>query len=561
MKLAAIDIGSNSIHLVIVRAVQGQHLEIIDREKEMVRLGSGTLRKRMLSKETIDRAITSLRRFKKMAEANNADRILATATSAVRESRNAEEFIELARKELNLDVHLLPGVEEARLIALAVKEVTELNNHRALIIDIGGGSTEFIITGGREPDLLLSVRIGAVRLTEKYISTDPISNEERESLIAHIRADLTRVVWEVGNVGYDFVIGTSGTVLNLVNTIVQAEPAHGIVGTTDFEPFSETVSLDQIKRMNRRLARMTLRERSRVPGIEKGRADIIVGGGILLETILSELGVGEITSCDWSLREGVILDYLRNRMGGPSAEVESEQISIPASTNGEAAEFWTADDSTLDVRARSVLSVARRYDYDAPHSHYIARLATRIFDDTHDLHGLGENERKLLQYAALLHDIGYHIAHNNHHRHGLYLIKNSEMPGFTGGEIATLATLIRYHRGSKPKKSKDNRSRKEHEDFYSLERAQRSTVLRLAALLQIADGLDRSHRQLVSDVRCEVKGTRVIFSVECEGECDLEIWSAERKAAWFEDIFQVGVKIVRVCPNPASLETSAVALS
>ena len=560
MKLAAIDIGSNSIHLVIVQAVQGQHLEIIDREKEMVRLGSGTLRKHMLSKETIDRAITTLRRFKKMAEANRADRILATATSAVRESHNAEEFIEQARKELGLDVHLLPGVEEARLIALAVSEVTDLNIRRALVIDIGGGSTEFIITGGREPELLLSVRMGAVRLTEKFISTDPISNEERERLIANIRADLTRVVWEVRNVGYDFVIGTSGTVLNLVNAIVQSEADQGIVGATGFEPFSETVTLDQIKRINRRLARMTLRERSRVPGLEKGRADIIVGGGILLETILSELDAGEITSCDWSLREGVILDYLRNRMSGPRAEIEREQISPADTASREGFSFWTADDSLLDVRSRSVLSVARRYDYDAPHSHYIARLATRIFDDTHDLHGLGENERKLLQYAALLHDIGYHIAHNNHHRHALYLIRNSEMPGFTGGEIAALATLVRYHRGSKPKKSKDNRTRKEHEDFYSLERAQRSAVLRLAGLLQIADGLDRSHRQLVSDVRCEVEGTTVTFSVECEGECDLEMWSAERKAAWFKDVFQVSVKFERVCPNSAPLESSAVAL-
>jgi exopolyphosphatase / guanosine-5'-triphosphate,3'-diphosphate pyrophosphatase len=302
MKLAAIDIGSNSIHLVIVRAVKGQHLEIIDREKEMVRLGSGTLRKHMLSKETIERATTTLRRFKKMAEANRAEPIIATATSAVRESYNSEAFIERVRKEVGLDVQLLPGVEEARLIALAVSEVTDFNNRRALIIDIGGGSTEFIITGGGQPRLLLSVRVGAVRLTEKFISTDPISNEERERLIANIRADLTRVVWEVKNVGYDFVIGTSGTVLNLVNTIVQGEAANGMAGATDFEPFSETVTLDQIKRMNRKLARMSLRERSRVPGLEQGRADIIVGGGILFETILSELGAEEITSCaiEWA---------------------------------------------------------------------------------------------------------------------------------------------------------------------------------------------------------------------------------------------------------------------
>jgi exopolyphosphatase / guanosine-5'-triphosphate,3'-diphosphate pyrophosphatase len=561
MKLAAIDIGSNSIHLVIVRAVQGQHLEIIDREKEMVRLGSGTLRQHMLSKETIDRAITTLGRFKKMAEANRAERIIATATSAVRESHNAEEFIEQVRKDVGLDVHLLPGVEEARLIALAVSEVTDFNNRRALIIDIGGGSTEFIITGGAEPELLLSVRVGAVRLTEKFISTDPISDEERERLIANIRADLTRVAREVKDVGFDFVIGTSGTVLNMVSAIVQAEAANIVAGATDFEPFSETVTLEQIRRMNRRIMRMPLRDRSRVPGLETARADIIIGGGILLETILSELDVTEIISCDWSLREGVILDYLRTRMLGARISGGGEGAGIPEGAGGEKFLFWTADESLLDVRSRSVLSVARRYDYDVLHSHHVARLATRIFDDTRDLHGLGEGERKLLQYAALLHDIGYHIAHNNHHRHALYLIKNSEMPGFTGGEIATLSTLVRYHRGSMPKKSRDNRSRKEHEDFYSLDRAQRSTLLKLAAILQIADGLDRSHRQSVSDVSCGIEGMTVSFTVKCNGECDLEMWSAERKASWFKDLFQVSAKFERAFPSPAVLETSAVALT
>src|SRR6266705_2573501 len=160
MKLAAIDIGSNSIHLVIVRAVKGQHPEIIDR------------------------AVTTLRRFKKMAEHNGADPIITTATSAVRESRNSDQFIEQVRKEVGLDVQVLPGVEEARLIAMAVSEVTDFNNRRALIIDIGGGSTEFIITGGGEPDVMLSLRLGAVRLTEKFITTDPVSIEQRNRLVA-----------------------------------------------------------------------------------------------------------------------------------------------------------------------------------------------------------------------------------------------------------------------------------------------------------------------------------------------------------------------------------------
>jgi exopolyphosphatase / guanosine-5'-triphosphate,3'-diphosphate pyrophosphatase len=557
MKLAAIDIGSNSIHLVIVRAVKGQHPEIIDREKEMVRLGAGTLREHRLSKKTIERAVTTLRRFKKMAEHNGADPIIATATSAVRESRNSDQFIEQVRKEVGLDVQVLPGVEEARLIAMAVSEVTDFNNRRALIIDIGGGSTEFIITGGGEPDLMLSLRLGAVRLTEKFITTDPVSIEQRNRLVANIRSDFTRAAAEIKSAGYDFVIGSSGTVLNMVNAVVQSDEPYGSEDVTDYEPFSQTVTIDQIEWLNRKLGRMTLRERRRVPGIEKGRADIIVAGGLLLQCVLSDLGAAEITSCDWSLREGVILNYLRRRREAHTAP-EIQRAPAPAPGQEGTLLYPGTDDSTLDVRARSVLSVARRFDYDVAHSHHVVRLATRIFDDTQELHQLNGQDRKMLQYAAILHDIGYHIAHNNHHRHGLYLIKNSELPGFSGDEIAMMATMVRYHRGSLPRKSSSARARHEHEEYYALDRGQRARMLRLASILQIADGLDRSHQQLISDVRCEVADGAVTFVASSAGECELEMWSAERKSTWFGDLFKVETRFERKLEVPAQKEAVAV---
>ena len=556
MKLAAIDIGSNSIHLVIVRAVKGQHPEIIDREKEMVRLGAGTLREHRLSKKTIERAITTLRRFKKMAEHNGADPIIATATSAVRESRNSDQFIEQVRKEVGLDVQVLPGVEEARLIAMAVSEVTDFNGRRGLIIDIGGGSTEFIITSGGEPELMLSLRLGAVRLTEKFISTDPISIEQRNRLVSNIRSDFTRAAAEIKNAGFDFVIGSSGTVLNMVNAVVQADEPYGSEDVLDYEPFSQTVTVDQIEWLNRKLGRMTLRERRRVPGIEKGRADIIVAGGLLLQCIMSDLGAAEITSCDWSLREGVILNYLgRKKEAYTSPKIHRVPLVDQAD---DSLLYPVVDESNLDVRTRSVLSVARRYGYDAAHSHHVVRLATRIFNDLKELHQLSGRDRKLLQYAAVLHDIGYHIAHNNHHRHGLYLIKNSEMPGFTGEEIAMMAALVRYHRGSLPRKSSDVRSRHEHEDYYTLDRRQRSNMLRLASILQIADGLDRSHQQLISEVRCDVVGNTVTFFATTLGECELEIWSAERKASWFSEIFKVDVEFEQKLELAAQKEAAAV---
>lgn len=524
MKIAAIDIGSNSIHLAVVLAEPGQHLQIIDREKDMARLASKTLRTRRISEETIDRAVTTLRRFKQLAEGNGVDLIIATATSAVRESDNAREFVEAVRERVGLEVQVLPGVEEARLIALAVSEVTEFNNRRALIIDIGGGSTEFIVTRGDEPELLLSAKMGAVRLTEQFITTDPVSDVEYRQLRAYIRAELARIVWEIKKAGYDFVIGTSGTILNLINAVTEAKADKEGADKSAFSPFSQTISTEKLQRLNRKLLRMNMREREAVSGLDKQRADIIVAGGLLLETILVELSAEHITSCDWSLREGVILNYLRRR--------EMDEASI----------YPYVGKSERDVRTGSILSVAKRYNYDESHSHHVARLATQIFDETSDLHKLGDEERRFLEYAALLHDIGYYISHENNHRHGLYLIQNSEMPGFNSVEIALIGNLVRYIRGKMPKRDAEDHPRRKHKDFFDLERSRRLTVRKLTGILRIADALDRSRRQTVRQIRCNVVNTDATFYVESNDECDLELWMADMRADLFRDIFRVSVR-------------------
>jgi exopolyphosphatase/guanosine-5'-triphosphate,3'-diphosphate pyrophosphatase len=561
MKLAAIDIGSSSIHLAVAQAVAGQRLEILDREKEMVRIGAGTLRHHRLSDETMDRAISVLKRYKRICEVQRVDHVITTATSAVRESYNSDAFIERARKEVGLHISVLPGVEEARLIALAVSEVTDFNGRRALIIDIGGGSTEAVVTDGGEPELLLSVRLGAVRLTEKLVTTDPISDEERLKLLASIRSDLTRLVWELKNTGYDFVIGTSGTIVNLASAVAHAAAPNSSAEMVGIEPFNETITLDQLKTINAQLAGMTDSERSQVPGLEEGRSDIIVAGGLLLETLLSEVGADSITSCDWSLREGVILDYLRKHAGQRAVPGSSESIVGQArpGDNGRSPRLST-DERALDVRTRSVLSVARRYDYDAPHSHHVAKLAIQIFEKTRAIHRMTDPDSKLLEYAALLHDIGYHIAHNNHHRHSLYLIKNSEMPGFTGNETAIMAIAARYHRGSMPAATRDSRARREHQDFLALDRSHQQLVLKVASILRIADGLDRSYQQKVTDFRCEVNGKDVTFYLKSEGECDLELWSADRKAEWFRQIFKSSVRFEPARFDEPTRQSSAAAM-
>jgi len=338
----------------------------------------------------------------------------------------------------------------------------------------------------------------------------------------------------------------------MADAIVQADEVRTKHSRTGIEPFSETVTTDQISRMNRKLAKLNVKRRGRIPGIEKRRADIIIAGGLLLETILTEIGAVEITTSDWSLREGVILNYLRTRNG-------KRLVRAVSNSSDDALFDLHADETQLDVRATSVLSVARRYNYDAPHSHHIARLATRIFDDTINLHKMDETERRLLLYSALLHDIGYHIAHNNHERHSSYLIKNSEMPGFTGAEIAMMAALVRYHRGAFPPLGGGARARRENEDYYALDRTSRVNAMKLAAILQIADGLDRSYRRVVRDVRCEVTRKHVLFVIESDRDADLEIWSAQRKAEWFGAIFQIPVRFER--QESGSSEGDAIAVA
>jgi exopolyphosphatase/guanosine-5'-triphosphate,3'-diphosphate pyrophosphatase len=549
MRLAAVDIGSNSIHLVVAQATPGQHLRMIDREKDMIRLGAGTLRLHRLPRKKIDRAIAVLKRYKQVCEAHQVNHIIATATAAVREAHNADGFIERVKREVGLDVSILPGIEEARLIAMAVSEVTDFNSRRALIVDIGGGSTELIVTSGAEPELLLSVRLGAVRLTEKFVNTDPISDKQRRKLISTIEADLTRAAWEVRSTGFDFAIGTSGTIVNLVNVVSSIEGGQS-PAEARIDPFHRTMTLEQLKRVNRKLSKMTNRQRSRLPIVEERRADIIVPGGLLLEAIMTEIGVPSITSCDWALREGVILDYLSKN---PPVHFPVEHISMtrPSDLGRRAAAAqdllrYSPEHKSLNVRMRSVLSVARRYDYDALHSQHIAALATQIFDETQTIHGMGARERELLEYAALLHDIGYHIAHNNHHRHSLYLIKNSEMPGFTGEETAIMATIARYHRGSTPIGRRARRAPGEHEDFNLLDPNQQQTVIGLAAILRIADGLDRSYSQKVSGLLFETSGKKVNFYVRSQDNCSLEIWAASRKARWFEKAFRVSIRFQQI---------------
>ena len=527
VKLATVDIGSNSFHLLVVEVDDQGNFRAIDKEREMVRLGSGGLTVGHMTNEAMDRAIVALARFADLAQAHGCERIIATATSAVREANNGDKFLKRVRRKTGIEVDMLSGVEEARLIAKSVSYVRDLGETPTLGIDIGGGSTEFWVLAGGEHRVLVSNRLGSVRLSDGFVHSDPISKRDLELLRGYIIATLARTRREVSEAGFEKVILTSGTALTLAEMARALES--GDAGTKSAPPL-ETEGLEltaeSLHRITKTITRSSIRERKKLPGLPEERADIIVAGAVLLDTIFSELGIRQAVTSDWALREGVLVDYLdRHSLGVSSVEQR--------------------DDSGLelgDIRRRSILALGRRCEFDAGHALQTARLAKSIFDQSRGLHGLDTDARELLEASAVLHDIGYTIAHAMHNRHGQYLIMNSELLGFSSREQSILGSVVRYHGGRLPKKK--------HQEFTRLRPGDRKLVEKLTAILTVADALDRTNRNAVREVKLQIGKQRARFEITPARECSLELWDATRKAPVFERVFGLRTEVSLATADP-----------
>lgn len=508
MKLAAIDIGSNSIKLVVVEAAASDSFAVLAREKEVVRLGRGTLREGHLAPAAIESAAACIKRLRGLAEARGAERIVAIATASVREASNAAEFINEVERRTGIRVEVLSGVEEARLIGLAASQGCSAARNVTLInIDIGGGSTEISLVRDGEPAELFSVKLGAVGLTEQLISNDPPKQKEMRALREEISSALERPARELRGARWQQATGTSGTIIAIGEALRLRLLRKSDPDAAGAQPAGAEIALDQLARFNERMSGMDVAQRRAVPGISSQRSEIIIAGGQILEGAMRALGINSLRSCDYALREGVIIDRLR--------EWESEsRPPVP---------------DVADQKLRSVHAVGRRFGYEESHASQVARLAERIFDALTALHQLSRHHRTLLSAAALLHDAGYHIAHESHHKHSLYLIKNSELTGFSEAERHVIANIARYHRGALPKER--------HPDYAELNAADRDTVSRLSAMLRVADALDRSHDSRVQDLRCLQEGQLVKLQLFSAYNCDNEIRAAEHRRDLFEQVF------------------------
>ena len=505
MKLAAIDIGSNSIKLAVVEAADSSSFAVVTREKDVVRLGHETLRTRRLSPDAIRRAVTSIQRFKTIAEAHQVDTIVAVATASVREANNAAQFIREVEQRTGLRVEILSGVEEARLIGLAASHGCSLSGATNINIDIGGGSTEISLFRNGTALSLLSLKLGAVGLTERYLRSDPPKTKELDSLKTEVHAAFERPRRELRNFKWHQASGTSGTILAIGAALRSASTNNGRKNQA-VQPTETHIPLSQLEELNGRMANSSLADRRALTGISSQRSEIIVAGSLILEEAMRAFGINVLRTCDWALREGVIIDSLR----------ETVDESRPAP------EF-------ADQKLRGVHAVGRRFGYEETHARQVAKLAEKIFDSLAPAENLSRHHRTLMLAGALLHDIGYHIAHESHQKHALYLIKNSELTGFSEAERAVIANIARYHRGPLPK----NR----HADFAALNLADREIVSKLAAIVKLADALDRSHDSRVYDLQCHDGAKSLHVELCSTADCSNEMLEVERKRDLFDQAF------------------------
>ena len=425
MRIAAIDIGTNSVHMIVAEVHPDQSFTVIDREKEMVRLGAAGLDGRPLTEAAMLPALQVLSKFKRIIDVNRVDEIRAIATSAVRESANGGEFLAALERQTGIHARVITGAEEARLVHRAAMYGIDAGDGTALVIDIGGGSTEISLGTASSLRLARSFKLGSIRLSERFVQSDPLTSGHERRLVRHIHSRVDAFLDEVRNAGFGRVVGTSGTILSIGAVALAAGG-----GAEGASLHHRSLPAEDLHQVRKRLVSLSLEKRLRVPHLDPRRADLIVAGAILLDTIVRRLGADAITLCEYALREGIVLDYIQRH---------AERI--------ERAERFP------DNRRRSVIELAERCRYGAAHARQVARLSLSLFDQTRGSHGLPDRVREWLEYAALLHDIGDHVSYGRHHRHSAYLIRHGGLRGFEPEEVEALALIARYHRRAAPKKS------------------------------------------------------------------------------------------------------------
>ncbi len=492
-----IDIGTNSIHLLVSRFFPGSLGTPIFHDRESVRLGQNLFSQGFIDEETIEKTRLVIANFSRAAKEMGADEIMALATSAAREAYNRSEILD-AVSASGIELRVISGEEEAKLTGLGVFGPYGPSDRRVLI-DIGGGSTEINLSKGTEVLFLDSLKAGSVRFSfglgvDQHSKVSP---SDYASLCKEVNKIAKKTVKNLKGIGFDSAVGSSGTMMNLAEMC-----AAGRDGDASY------MTLKELSKLMKRLCNMTEPERRNVPGINAGRSDIIIGGGAIAEELMTMLEIEKIHISDQGLREGMQISYLLNK-----------------------------GHKEFNIRDSSVNTLAMRCGYNPEHSTQVRNLALQFFDGMKEqkLHKMDDNVRELLGHASTLHDIGEFISYNKHHIHTYTILTNSNLPGFDAEEIEAMALMARFHHKRFP--TAKNR-------YLRNLSAERSEEIRMCALmLRMADVLDRHRTSPVEDMEGKVTKDSVILELTSVEDINMEIWKLEELSDAFKDVFGRDLKI------------------
>lgn len=498
LRAACVDTGSNAIRFVIAEFTAQDTYSVLVSQRVPVRLGHQVFLTGRLHPATMDAAVEAFVSFHKQMDDYDVVRYRAVATSAVREAKNGQKLVDRVRKKAGIELEMISGSEEARLVHLSVASRVNLTGGQWILVDLGGGSVEVSLVDDMGMLWTESHTMGSVRLLEELAAAGQEPGGYRRLLseyISVLRIPSPVQYWEPSG-----FVATGGNIESLAD-LASAQPGADGVAMMSVADLESAIEL---------LARLSYHERVETLGLREDRADVILPAAMVYHHLARLSGVRDIHVPKVGLKEGILLDLVDALTAHSNHEVRQEELLLKAA-----------------------ISLGRRFMFDEAHGMHVAVLARTIFDGLMDVHGMETADRRLLTAAAVLHDIGQFVSHKGHHKHSLYVLSRSELPGLSPREMLMVANVARYHRKNAPRDG--------HGDFRRLTEEERDRVTKLAALLRVADALDRTHIQDVEGVEVSVKKKRVDLKLVGSGDFLLERWTLTRKGGLFEKLFGMEV--------------------
>lgn len=492
--LAIIDLGTNTFHLLLAEIDEREDFKIQEKFKEPVEFGEHGLDSGQISPQAYERGLQAIRRLHQIIASRQVAEVRAFATSAIRSASNGKEFIARVKEETGMEIKVINGNEEASLIFEGVRNGIQLPpDSDVLVLDIGGGSVEFIVTRDGKPMLLRSLDIGAARLLGRFQPSDPMKPADLRGIREYLYQTMSGLLGELKEFDIRLLVGASGTYETLSAMIAHRKKDY--LSSENLNSYR--YSAREFRELHKVLLHSTIEERLVIPGMDPLRAEMICMGSLLIEILLEEIGVKEMMVSTYALKEGILFRYI---------EDQKERV------------HRLMGNSARNLRAKAVRNLCEKYQYKKTHVLKVSELAQSIYDQLQPLHPFGKLERELLRYAAMLHDIGQFVNRSGHHKHGQYLVMNSSLSGFSHDEVIILGNIVRYHRKGLPTR--------DHFHFKVLEQRQRLMVRVLAGILRIADQLDRGHRNMVDGVKVAIEGNQVRILLQSADDLTHEIENA-----------------------------------